>query len=296
MIVISPWSKGGWVSSEVFDHTSLIRFVEQRFSVTEPNITPWRRAVAGDLTSAFDFKTPNAMVMQLPSTVAYRPPDNQKHPDYKPAPPAEQRMPVQESGTRPARALPYALDVSARVDREKSAVALTFRNAGKVAAVFHVRAGDGKSGPWSYTVGPQVELKDSFAAKEEGGYELAVYGPNGFFRGFAGSHADGAALEVDAVYTVTPSGDKAASPGIALTLRNADADARVITIRDGYTKRAETIPLSAGETKKQWRLDESSGWYDLLVEIEGDARFRRHIAGHVETGLDSMTDPAMGEA
>src|SRR5882757_9171217 len=47
MVVISPWSKGGWVNSQVFDHTSLIRFVEQRFAnehprLTEPNITKWR--------------------------------------------------------------------------------------------------------------------------------------------------------------------------------------------------------------------------------------------------------------
>src|SRR5256884_7989472 len=51
MIVISPWTKGGWVDSQVFDHTSLIRFVERRFGVLEPNITPWRRAVAGDRKS-----------------------------------------------------------------------------------------------------------------------------------------------------------------------------------------------------------------------------------------------------
>src|SRR2546430_7398628 len=38
MIVISPWTKGGWVDSQVFDHTSLIRFVERRFGVLEPNI------------------------------------------------------------------------------------------------------------------------------------------------------------------------------------------------------------------------------------------------------------------
>ena len=31
MLVVSPWSKGGWVNSEVFDHTSLIRFLERRF-------------------------------------------------------------------------------------------------------------------------------------------------------------------------------------------------------------------------------------------------------------------------
>ena len=47
MYVISPWSKGGWVNSQVFDHTSVIRFVEQRFGVMEPNISAWRRAVCG---------------------------------------------------------------------------------------------------------------------------------------------------------------------------------------------------------------------------------------------------------
>src|ERR1700759_4589086 len=59
MIVISPWSKGGFVNSELFDHTSVIRFLEKRFDVAEPNITPWRRAVCGDLTTAFDFPSPN---------------------------------------------------------------------------------------------------------------------------------------------------------------------------------------------------------------------------------------------
>ena len=55
MIAVSPWSKGGWVNSQVFYHTSVIRFLEARFGVHEPNISPWRRAVCGDLTSVFDF-------------------------------------------------------------------------------------------------------------------------------------------------------------------------------------------------------------------------------------------------
>ncbi|HMA50542.1 MAG TPA: phospholipase C, phosphocholine-specific, partial [Magnetospirillaceae bacterium] len=58
-LIVSPWTKGGWVNSEVFDHTSVIRFLEARFGVKEPNITPWRRAVTGDLTSAFDFAKPD---------------------------------------------------------------------------------------------------------------------------------------------------------------------------------------------------------------------------------------------
>ncbi|HEY1225694.1 MAG TPA: phospholipase C, phosphocholine-specific, partial [Ramlibacter sp.] len=59
MYVISPWSRGGWVNSQAFDHTSVLRFLEARFGVKEPNISPFRRAVCGDLTSAFNFATPN---------------------------------------------------------------------------------------------------------------------------------------------------------------------------------------------------------------------------------------------
>ena len=61
LYVVSPWSKGGYVASEVFDHTSILRFLEARFGVHEPNISAWRRAVCGDLTSCFDFAAPDAV-------------------------------------------------------------------------------------------------------------------------------------------------------------------------------------------------------------------------------------------
>ncbi len=72
MTVVSPWTKGGFVCSQVFDHTSVIRFIAARFGIDEPNITPWRRAVCGDLTSAFDFRTPDATLPPLPDTSGYR--------------------------------------------------------------------------------------------------------------------------------------------------------------------------------------------------------------------------------
>jgi len=53
--IVSPWTAGGFVCSEVFDHGSLIRFIEARFGVFEPNISAWRRQTCGDLTSAFRF-------------------------------------------------------------------------------------------------------------------------------------------------------------------------------------------------------------------------------------------------
>ncbi len=164
MIVISPWSKGGYVASEVFGHTSIIRFIEQRFgpqnsALVEPNITPWRRAVGGDLTSAFNFATPNDAAVPLPSTVAYEPPDDERHPDYYPVPPTVQALPAQETGTRPARPVPYELHVEAGV--QQAAVELTFRNTGKSAAVFQAYGTAGPaSGPWTYTVAPNQALSN----------------------------------------------------------------------------------------------------------------------------------------
>ncbi len=55
MLVVSPFSRGGLVSSDVFDHTSTLRFVETRFGVRVPNLSAWRRKATGDLTSTFNF-------------------------------------------------------------------------------------------------------------------------------------------------------------------------------------------------------------------------------------------------
>ena len=53
--LVSPWTLGGNVYSEVLDHTSLIRIIEARFGVMEPNISAWRRQTVGDFTSALNF-------------------------------------------------------------------------------------------------------------------------------------------------------------------------------------------------------------------------------------------------
>ncbi len=55
MLVISPFSRGGFVCNDTFDHTSTLRFLETRFGVEVPNLSHWRRSVTGDLTSAFNF-------------------------------------------------------------------------------------------------------------------------------------------------------------------------------------------------------------------------------------------------
>ena len=68
MILISPFSRGGLVSSGLFDHTSMLRFLEIRFGAEVPNLSAWRRAAVGDMTSAFNFSKPDSSVPVLPST------------------------------------------------------------------------------------------------------------------------------------------------------------------------------------------------------------------------------------
>ena len=55
MIVVSPFSRGGFISSDRFDHTSILRFLETRFGPEVPNLSAWRRKATGDLTGAFNF-------------------------------------------------------------------------------------------------------------------------------------------------------------------------------------------------------------------------------------------------
>jgi phospholipase C len=293
MIVISPWSKGGWVNSEVFDHTSLIQFIERRFAsknVKESNITPWRRAVTGDLTSAFNFKSPNAATVALPSTVGYLPPDNKKHPDYKPTPPSNQELPTQEPGTRPARAVPYEPYVLAQINPAKDTVTLNFGNIGKSTAVFHVRSGNTSVGPWTYTVEPAAQLADqwNYSTGNQSVYDLSVYGPNGFFRTFKGSLSGQNKANLQIV--VLPD---LLQGGIALEIINLAGEAQV-SITNVYTDKKTTHKLNPGQLHSQHiNLNKTYGWYDVIVEVDSDPTFQQRIAGHLETGEDSMTDPAI---
>ncbi len=288
MIVISPWSKGGWVNSQVFDHTSLIRFVERRFGVTEPNITEWRRTVVGDLTSTLDFDSPNSKVVPLPDTSSYQPPNQNRYPDYVPTPPSNQALPQQEAGTRPARALPYDLHVHGEVNSLQGAIELHFRNSGKAGAFFQVRFGDGQTGPRAYTVGAGDETSDTFGASGNS-HDLSVFGPNGFLRTFAGGVAARSAnLTVKAIY------DKD-SEGIALEIHNHGSSAERVKVTDAYSSKTTTQQVQPHGTFTHYsELHKSFGWYDFTVQADSDASFQRQLAGHIETGRDSVSDPGIG--
>jgi phospholipase C len=107
LLVISPFSKGGFVCRDTFDHTSPMRFVETRFGVEVPNLTAWRRSVTGDLTSAFNFIapdfTPPSLPVAMPMSLADHPECATEEAQMTASPsPTEQTLPQQEAGTRPS--------------------------------------------------------------------------------------------------------------------------------------------------------------------------------------------------
>jgi phospholipase C len=284
MFVVSPWSKGGWVNSQVFDHTSIVRFMERRFGVHEPNISPWRRAVCGDLTTAFDFGRAAARIPSLPDTSGYTPPDRNRHDDYVPKPPAKGALPKQETGLRPARPLPYDLSADGRVTSDGLRVG--FASHGQAGASFYVTSTTLANGPWSYTVEAGRQLSDTWTATS-GAYEFTVHGPNGFLRRFEGT-AGRSGAEVAARHD-------GKAEQVRLVLTNGGTTAVRLTVKDAYDGgRPATYRLRPGASvTHSVRPRRSHGWYDLSVTSDQDDAFLRRLAGHVETGLPSTSDPAI---
>ncbi|WP_144637861.1 phosphocholine-specific phospholipase C [Bordetella genomosp. 13] len=294
MYVVSPWSKGGWVDSQVFDHTSVGMFLEKRFGVTVDAISPWHRAVCGDLTSCFDFATPNdPAVPTLPDTSNY-PAVNAAQRLLPTAPvttaPATPQPLFQESGTRPSRALPYELHTSARV-AANGKVTLIFSNTGSVGAVFHVY--DRKHLnliPRRYTVEAGKSLEDVWDTTADGGdYDLWVYSTNGFVRTFGGNTGSGAALELQVCY------DIAVGSVYAKVSNHGTGDAQASLKAEAYRGDGPwTLDVPAGGVAEHhWPLADSGNWYDFTLAANG---LSRRFAGRVETGKHSVSDPAMGAA
>jgi phospholipase C len=99
MLVVSPFTRGGLVSSQVYDHTSTLRFLETRFGVEVPNLSAWRRETTGDLTDAFNFAAPpNAKNAHLPTVTLV--PSEESCFKTSPVEVPPNSVPVQEPGTR----------------------------------------------------------------------------------------------------------------------------------------------------------------------------------------------------
>lgn len=303
MYILSPWSRGGWVNSQVFDHTSVLRFLEARFGIPESNISPYRRVVFGDLTSAFNFATPNQSPLATLDGRSTKDAADKLRADQQAlsqiAVPSVQVMPVQAAGTRPSYALPYELHTSARVDAKARQVKLIFANTGSAAAVFHLYDKLHLEGiPRRYMVEAGKQLEDIWDVGVDGGlYDLWVLGPNGYHRAFAGQvtrseASDAARPEIQVCYDP-------AKGDVYLHVSNDGKGACTLTavpdkVYGGATQTAN-MNGACSFTELRWDLQNTGGWYDVEVTSSHDPQWRRRFAGRVETGKSSVTDPAMGK-
>jgi phospholipase C len=285
MFVVSPWSKGGWVNSETFDHTSVGRFLEKRFDITIPAISPWHRKMCGDLTSCFDFSTEGDRVFPpLPDAKGSKAllAEQLQHPNVTPWY-VPKGLLFQEEGLRHSRALPYVLHVDARA--QTGVVTLHFANEGTVGATLHVydrRHLDRL--PRRYAVEAGKSLDDQWTVDNEDGFDLLVLGPNGFMRSFTA--AGGPLSALVARYDTK-------RKAIDLALENDDTVPLSLMIgKDVYgVNQARNISLSPGDRiNARWLTAQSHGWYDFIVETKSMAI---RLAGRLENGEPSFSDPLM---
>ncbi|MFG2192705.1 phosphocholine-specific phospholipase C [Streptomyces sp. NPDC048639] len=282
LLVISPWTVGGYVCSEVFDHTSLVRFLERWTGVEEPNITPWRRAITGDLTSAFDFR--RARPLPAPDRPAPIPPFTGR---WRPEPPSEQQMPVQEPGCRRARPLPYQPDAHGRVDGRR--VRLLLVNTGRRSAHFALYPYAGEFPAPQHRDVKGIAGWEVPIVKEE--YRFTVTGPNGFRREFAGS-VTGAGAAAELATRIDPR-----DRDVHLTLANRGTTPLTFTVRPtGYLDEEDLgdwtreIVVKPGRSRSVVHsAADAHGWYDLIVAVAEAPAFHRRLMGHIENGQESLS-------
>jgi phospholipase C len=270
MTVISPWTIGGYVSSEVFDHTSVIRFLERWTGVQEPNISAWRRTVCGDLTGVFDFTGAGKQ-----PTVDHPGPVPAAIDRWHPTPPTTQIAPVQESGTRPARPLPYRPVVSVK-PHGAAGLALALKNSGSRSTHFTLYSYAGEfTTPQHYDVQKELDVE---VPVTNGTFDLAVSGPNGFQYEVKGTMA-GAAAGVDA--TVTKGRERG---DVVLALRNTGSAAVTLTLESlQYVSCRQTHVVRPGRPLTL-RWPSLHGWYDIQIVTSEDVTSRRRLTGRVEDG------------
>lgn len=222
------------------------------------------------------------------------------------------RLPEQESGVRPACALPCELTADGALAVGEPAFTIEFaaerrlfgeRSAGAPFRVYtpeRVRAAGADTGTdtgadifetgrsWDYAVAAGDRIADHFPLRlfDSETYHLYVYGPNGFFREFRGDPHD-PRLTVSLLST---------SQSASLKLVNRDPlQALTVTIDDlAYGDATRTATIAAGSSSElALNLGRSFGWYDLRIRVDGAGQYEQRYAGKVETGRESFTDPSM---
>jgi len=327
MIIASPWTRGGWVNSQLFDHTSTLmfleNFIEEKYgkTVKEENISAWRRAASGNLTSVFrpyDGKEPDldfldrdkfvigiqkARYKEIPSN--YRKLETTQITDINRNLQRSAFTSHQEPGTRPACALPYELyaEGSLRSDGTSYELRLTagdkVHGANSTGAPFNVylrnlndNAGRGfRAATFVVKAGDTLQQRYPLALFAESKYLIEVHAPNGFYRSFTGSTD---IRNVSTRIEYEREGSRLTG-NIVIHSHNIGKNARIVAVRDNsYNTSTVTKTIVPGqEVSVVLNLQKSHGWYDFSVTV-AQSDVEERFAGRVETGRSSFSDPLMG--
>jgi phospholipase C len=279
MLLVSPWTRGGHVASEVFDHTSTIRFLETWAAHLGrpfrcPNISDWRRSIAGDLTSALDFAHPQ------PGPAAF------------PDPLAEQSVVVAAGHMKP-RPLDFHPHATISEDRAAGTVTARMTLAGgpkDKAMSFQVFPDDHL--PFSatpFTVSARRPREYTWDTAGTGGkYAFSIYSNDGFVRSFAGritppAGASRPGLPRVAVDLLTGEGPRhEARLRFALHNDGHDPVRYTLTAHD-YLGRTQSVTVERGRTKTvTWPTQD--GYYDVIVTAGTDPTWTQRYAGRNATG------------
>ncbi|WHX15891.1 alkaline phosphatase family protein [Streptomyces malaysiensis subsp. malaysiensis] len=277
MLLVSPWTRGGYVASEVFDHTSTIKFLEiwaahlgKPFRC--PNISDWRRSIAGDLTSALDFAHPQPGPTALPDPRAERPVS----------------IAADHMKARPLSFHPHA---TISEDRASGTVTarMTLTGGPKDKALsFQVFPDKYKAfSSTPFTVAARKPRDYTWDAKAtDGKYAFSIYSNDGFVRSFAGQVApagktDGALPRVEVALLRGEGITQEAQ--VKLTLHNDGTEPvdYTLTAHD-YLGRTRNVTVAPGRTKVvMWPTQQ--GYYDVVITVNTDTTWTQRYAGRIAT-------------
>ena len=190
---------------------------------------------------------------------------------WHPTAPAQQKPPTAESGTRPARALPYQASVSGSLDASGK-LALKLANGGRASAHFAIYPYAGELPEPAHRDVLGI-LAESLAVPGDA-YRVVVQGPNRGWWGFRGTRS-GVTIDVRTRFV---------RGGLELTCVNTGASAvtlRLTSPRYGRTTRVVRVPARRS-VPVTWPV--ARGWYDVRVTADGDPAFLRTLTGRVEDG------------
>lgn len=284
MIVASPWSRGGFVNSEVADHTSVIRFLETFLSkknnknVRCENISNWRREICGNLVSVFNDGTDNHQELDFLEQKSFMKDINQAK--EKPLPSyinlknktlTEEFIPRQEDGFKKSCALPYHYEVNFGKE------GIEMKNPGQksVPIIIYDYRKDAPQFSTSYALYSSMAFVHPVNS-DENNWEIS--GPNGFYRKFVTENSPKLSVRL---HSGLISGDT------ELILKPLSSDLKEIIFIDHYLKKKEKIRLTK---EKSIKIQSSRfhGWYDVEIEANG---LNYRFCGREETGKILVTEP-----